>query len=86
MQNKSLESMSLCLLLVLCSSPLTIKLALKFKDFPVPTAIFKDFQGLEFSLNIQGLSRIFKVRANPGVWILGVWSKNRCENYIFALV
>ena len=27
----------------------TIELALKFKDlFPVPTAIFKDFQGLEF--------------------------------------
>ena len=25
------------------------KLAPKFKDFPAPTAIFKDFQGLEFS-------------------------------------
>ena len=25
-----------------------IKLAQKFKDFPPPSAIFKDFQGLEF--------------------------------------
>ena len=25
-----------------------IKLAPKFKDLPAPTAIFKDFQGLEF--------------------------------------
>jgi len=25
-----------------------VYLALKFKDFPAPTAIFKDFQGLEF--------------------------------------
>ena len=29
------------------------KLALKFKDFPPPTVIFKDFQGLK----IQGLSK-----------------------------
>ena len=27
-----------------------IKLAPKFKDLPAPTAIFKDFQGLEFLL------------------------------------
>ena len=27
---------------------LTIKLALKFKDLPAPTTIFKDFHGLEF--------------------------------------
>ena len=25
-----------------------VYLALEFKDFPAPTAIFKDFQGLEF--------------------------------------
>ena len=37
-----------CLLLFLCSFPQTIKLALKFKDFPAPTAIFKDFEGLNF--------------------------------------
>ena len=38
-----------------------IKLALTFKDFPVPTAIFKDFQGLELFISnfkdFQGLSR-----------------------------
>ena len=35
-----------------------IKLAPKFKDFPAPTAIFKDFQGLElFISKFQGLSR-----------------------------
>ena len=39
----------LCLLLFLWNSTYTIKLALKFKDFPAPTAIFKDFQGCEFS-------------------------------------
>ena len=38
----------LCFFHFPCSSPWTIKLALKFKDFPVPTAIFKDFQRLEF--------------------------------------
>ena len=27
---------------------LTIKLAMKFNDFPALTAIFKDFHGLEF--------------------------------------
>ena len=64
---------------------LTIKLALKFKDFPVPTAIFKDFQGLEFSFNIQGLIRVFKVRANPGVWILGIWSKDGREKVHFCI-
>ena len=37
-----------CLLLFLCTFPQTIKLALKFKDFPAPTAIFKDFEGLKF--------------------------------------
>ena len=30
-----------------------IKLAPKFKDFPAPTAIFKDFQGLELSRWVQ---------------------------------
>ena len=34
-----------------------IKLALKFKDIPPPTVIFKDFQGLEFLFKIQGLSK-----------------------------
>ena len=38
-----------------------IKLAPKFKDFPAPTAIFKDFQGLELFISnfmdFQGLSR-----------------------------
>ena len=38
-----------------------IKLALKFKDFPALTSVFKDFQGIE----IRGLSRTFKGRANP---------------------
>ena len=28
-----------------------IKLAPKFKDFPAPTAIFKDFQGLELFIS-----------------------------------
>ena len=37
---------------------LTIKLALKFKDLPAPTAIFKDFHGLEF------FSTTFKMHAN----------------------
>ena len=47
----------LCLLLLLWKSNLTLKLALKFTDFPTPTAVFKDFQGLWSSfLN----SRIFK--------------------------
>ena len=27
------------------------------KDFPPPTVIFKDFQGLEFLFKIQGLSK-----------------------------
>ena len=38
-----------------------IELAPKFKDFPAPTAIFKDFQGLELFISnfkdFQGLSR-----------------------------
>ena len=38
-----------------------IKLAPKFKDFPAPTTIFKDFQGLELFISnfkdFQGLSR-----------------------------
>ena len=38
-----------------------IKLAPKFKDFPAPTAIFKDFQGLELFISnfkdFQGVSR-----------------------------
>ena len=41
-----------------------MKLALKFKDFPAPTAIFKDFQGLEFLFQN---SRTFKVGVNPGL-------------------
>ena len=36
-----------------------IKLALKFKDFPAPTANFKDFQG-----------RTFKVHARPVTFLL----------------
>ena len=43
-------------------------LALKFKDVPAPTAIFKAFKVLNLYFNIQGLSRTFKVRANPGVF------------------
>ena len=39
-----------------------MKLALKFKDFPAPTAIFKDFQDLEF---LFSNSRTFKVCVNP---------------------
>ena len=34
-----------------------IKLATNFKEFPALTAIFKDFQGLEFYFEIQRLSR-----------------------------
>ena len=41
---------------------LTIKLAPKFKDFPAPTAIFKDFHGLEFFFFN---STTVKMRANP---------------------
>ena len=41
-----------------------IKLAPKSKNFPAPTAIFKDFQGLElFISNFKDFP--FKVRANP---------------------
>ena len=36
----------LCLLLLVLENPGWIKLALKFKDFPAPTASFKDFQRL----------------------------------------
>ena len=36
----------LCLVLLVLENPGWIKLALKFKDFPAPTAIFKDFQRL----------------------------------------
>ena len=39
-----------------------IKLEPKVKDFPGPTANFKDFQGLEF---LFSNSKTFKVRANP---------------------
>ena len=39
-----------------------IKLEPKVKDFPGPTANFKDFQGLEF---LFSNSKSFKVRANP---------------------
>ena len=41
-----------------------IKLAPKFKDFPAPTAIFKDFQGLELFISnfkdFHGLSRCMR--------------------------
>ena len=67
-----LSRRSLCLLLFLCSSPWTIKLALKFKDFPVPNAIFKDFQGLEFHLTFKDFQGFSRCVGNPGVWILGV--------------
>ena len=40
-----------------------MKLARNVKDFPALTAIFKDFQGLEF---LFWDSRTFKARANPG--------------------
>ena len=49
----------LCLLLFLGSSPWTIKLAPKFKDFPAPTTIFKIFFTifiLKFT-DFPGLSR-----------------------------
>ena len=39
-----------------------IKLQPKVKDFPGPTAIFKNFQGPEF---LFSNSKTFKVRANP---------------------
>ena len=51
-------------------NPGQIKLAPKFKDFPAPTAIFKDFPGLHFS-KIQGLSMTFKVCVTP---VLSVFS------------
>ena len=45
-----------------------IKLAPKFKDFPVSTAIFKDFQGPGiFILKFQGLSWTFKMHTNPAI-------------------
>ena len=68
-EKESLESMSFLVLLqhdqfypeglsVFAPFPLDrIKLALKFKDIPPPTVIFKDFQGLEFLFKIQGLSK-----------------------------
>ena len=68
-EKESLESMSFLVLLqhdqfypeglsVFAPFPLDrIKLALKFKDFPPLTVIFKDFQGLEFLFKIQGLSK-----------------------------
>ena len=37
-----------------------MKLATNFKDFPALTALFKDFQCLEFYFENQGLSRTFK--------------------------
>ena len=43
-----------------------IKLAPKFKDFPVPTAILRTFKALNFNFKIQGLSRC--VTGSRGVW------------------
>ena len=43
-----------------------IKLAPKFKDFPVPTAILRTFKALNFYFKIQGLSRC--VTGSRGVW------------------
>ena len=60
-----ISKVSLCLPLFLWSSIYIIKFAPKFKDFPALTAIFKDFQGLELELKIQGFLRTFKVCANP---------------------
>ena len=58
MQKKSLESMSffssfisgefIPKIFVFVPFPLQFPLAMKSKDFPVPTANFKNFQGLEF--------------------------------------
>ena len=58
MHKKSLESMSFLVLphqenfipkvFQFVPFPLQFPLAMKSKDFPVPTAIFKNFQGLEF--------------------------------------
>ena len=66
---KSLKSMSFLVLLQEQFYPEDlsvllgwIKLQPKVKDFPGPTAIFKDFQGLEFSFSN---SKTFKARANP---------------------
>ena len=39
-------------------------LGTNFKDFPAPTAIFKDLH-LNFYFEIQGLSRAFKECVNP---------------------
>ena len=39
------------------------KLALKFKDFPAPTAIFKDFQGREFLLQNSMSFRDFQLNS-----------------------
>ena len=44
-----------------------IKLAPKFKDFPAPTANFKDFQGLEFLFQN---SRTFKVHTHSVTFLL----------------
>ena len=33
-----------------------MKLATNFKELPTPAAVFKDFQGLEFSFEMQGLN------------------------------
>ena len=43
-----------------------IKLAPKFKGLPAPTAILKDFQGLEFLFQN---SKTFNVHANPVIHI-----------------
>ena len=58
MQKKSQESMSFLVLshqenfmpkvFEFVPFPLQFPLAMKSKDFPVPTANFKNFQGLEF--------------------------------------
>ena len=44
-----------------------IKLAPKFKDFPAPTAIFKDFQGLELLFQISRTFKEFQGACEPCV-------------------
>ena len=43
-----------------------IKLALKFKDFPAPTAIFKDLQGLEFLFPNSRTFKDYQGACEPG--------------------
>ena len=67
-----------------------------FKDFPAPTAIFKDFQGLDFIFKIQGFLSTFKVCANPVAsyityltckdLVYGKTRQNEKKQYAFSFV